>query len=219
MLIANGVDVDARDEIGATCLHYLATALGDGLESALRAGADVNARDNNNMTPLHYAMVKQQSYSSVFVNAVILLFFGADIHAADNDGTTICHAATKWVTHVYDLQVRLLLPALLLLGADFDAPNNNGVTPRMLASEPTKADFDIMRKFFVGIVRRRAFQVCLGLQSLRINSLQTCEILMQACGPFAVAVPFHAWWKIATTVKHFHAAQQPANSNRNVMNE
>ncbi|MCA0328160.1 MAG: hypothetical protein LCH89_21565, partial [Proteobacteria bacterium] len=55
------------------------------------------------------------------------------------------------------------------------------------------------------VVRRRAFDVCVGLQSLRINALQMCEILVHACGPVAPLVAFHHWWKIATTVKHFRS--------------
>jgi hypothetical protein len=52
-------------------------------------------------------------------------------------------------------------------------------------------------------VRERALQVCIGLQSLELSALQMCEIMLFACGPIAPMIPFHLWWKIATTVKHF----------------
>jgi hypothetical protein len=52
-------------------------------------------------------------------------------------------------------------------------------------------------------VRQRALQVCVGLQSLRLDALQMCEILQRSCGHVARLIPFHLWWKIATTVKHF----------------
>jgi hypothetical protein len=52
-------------------------------------------------------------------------------------------------------------------------------------------------------VRHRALELCIGLQSLRIDAFQMCEILRFACGAVAQLIPFHIWWKIATTVKHF----------------
>jgi hypothetical protein len=60
-------------------------------------------------------------------------------------------------------------------------------------------------KMRLELIRDRALQVCIGLQSLRIDALQMCEILQQACfgGRLAQLIPFHIWWKIATTVKHF----------------
>lgn len=51
-------------------------------------------------------------------------------------------------------------------------------------------------------VRYRALEICIGLQSLRLAALQTCEILQVSCGPISHLVPFHQWWLIATTVKH-----------------
>jgi hypothetical protein len=55
----------------------------------------------------------------------------------------------------------------------------------------------------IDFVSDRARQVCIGLQSLRIDALQMCEVLQFACGAIAPLIPFHIWWKIATTVKHF----------------
>jgi hypothetical protein len=40
---------------------------------------------------------------------------------------------------------------------------------------------------------------------MRLDALQMCEILQQACGPVAPLIAFHHWWKIATTVKHFNS--------------
>jgi hypothetical protein len=58
-------------------------------------------------------------------------------------------------------------------------------------------------KVRLDFVRNRAMEVCIGLQSLRLDALQVCEILQLACGPLARLIAFHQWWKIATTVKHF----------------
>jgi hypothetical protein len=49
----------------------------------------------------------------------------------------------------------------------------------------------------------RAFQICVGLQSFRLNALQLCEILMHSFGALGSLIAFHQWWAIATTVKHF----------------
>ena len=68
-------------------------------------------------------------------------------------------------------------------------------------------EFDIERreiaKTRLDFVRERALQVCIGLHSRGLDALQMCEILMYACGTLASVIPFHHWWTIATTVKHF----------------
>ena len=58
-------------------------------------------------------------------------------------------------------------------------------------------------KVRLDLVRHRASQVCIGLQSSRLGALEICEILLHACGPVAPSIAFHQWWSIATTVKHF----------------
>jgi hypothetical protein len=102
--------------------------------------------------------------------------------------------------------------ALLAAGADLDAADNFGNTSRQSLArggatiDPDKVEAahrDIARTR-IDFVRYRACGVCVGLQSLRIDALQMCEILQFACGPAAPLIPFHIWWKIATTVKHFH---------------
>jgi len=100
---------------------------------------------------------------------------------------------------------------LLAAGADLDVADNAGATARqVLARRGRTIDPDQVEaarrdiaKTRVDVVRCRAVQVCIGLQSLRIDALQMCEMLPLACGPVAPLIPFHIWWKIATTVKHF----------------
>jgi ankyrin repeat protein len=53
------------------------------------------------------------------------------------------------------------------------------------------------------LVRARGVEVCIGLQSLRLDALQLCEIMTHSCAPAAKHVPFHELWNIATMVKHF----------------
>jgi hypothetical protein len=49
----------------------------------------------------------------------------------------------------------------------------------------------------------RALEVCIGLQSLRIDALANVRNPAVCVWPVAQLIPFHIWWKIATTVKHF----------------
>lgn len=60
----------------------------------------------------------------------------------------------------------------------------------------------------VELIAKRALQVCVGLHFLRLDALQMCEVLIYSCGPMGNLVPFHIWWKIATTVKHFRQRKQ-----------
>lgn len=71
------------------------------------------------------------------------------------------------------------------------------------ADQVEKARHNIA-KVRLDFVRDRALEVCIGLELLRLDALQMCEILQHACGPIARLVAFHHWWKIATAVKHFH---------------
>lgn len=96
-------------------------------------------------------------------------------------------------------------------GADLDAADERGKTPRQFLAErqvtvdPQQVESarrDIARTR-LDFVRDRAMQVCIGLQPLQLDALQLCEILRFACGPLARLITFHQWWKIVTTVKHF----------------
>lgn len=55
----------------------------------------------------------------------------------------------------------------------------------------------------LALLRRRGFEVCVGLQALDMSALQLCEILSCAFAPLESMVPFHNVWKVVTTVKHF----------------
>jgi hypothetical protein len=99
---------------------------------------------------------------------------------------------------------------LLAAGADLDAADDGETARQVLARRGWTIDPDEVEaarrdiaKARIDFVRDRALQVCIGLQSLRIDALQMCEILQFACGRVAPLIPFHIWWKIATTVKHF----------------
>ena len=70
-LIESGVDVDSKDDLGRTPLHYAKN--GAVAELLVSLGADVNAKAVDDMTPLHYARDAK--------TAELLLSRGARINA------------------------------------------------------------------------------------------------------------------------------------------
>jgi hypothetical protein len=53
------------------------------------------------------------------------------------------------------------------------------------------------------LLKLRSFEVCVGLQSMELPALVTCEILAQSFGRQELLLKFHLLWTIATLVKHF----------------
>jgi ankyrin repeat protein len=194
-----GTGLEVHSRIDGTCLHSAASNMNVfAVRWLLNAGADANSLSSNGSTPLHNVVDRDC--------AVSLLAAGANVCARDNRGRTA-------LQRVMPIEMAAVHP-LIAAGADLDAVDNDGKTARqMLArrgwtSDPDKVEVarrDIA-KMRLDFVRYRAIQVCIGLQSLRVNALQMCEILLFACGALAAQlIPFHIWWKIATTVKHFRS--------------
>jgi hypothetical protein len=52
------------------------------------------------------------------------------------------------------------------------------------------------------LIRARAFEICVALDSLELPALLMCMILDVACAPFAVCVPLHTKWDFVVAVKH-----------------
>ena len=91
-LIANGANVNAKNNNGATPLH--SAAWENATETAallLKNGADVNAKSNNGQTPLHSA-----AWENATETAALLLKNGADVNAKDKDGVTPLDFASYW---------------------------------------------------------------------------------------------------------------------------
>jgi ankyrin repeat protein len=206
---ACGVDLEARNERGDTCMH-LANRFGndDALSFFIAAGANLQALDNLARTPLHSVCDEACT--------ILLLAAGADVHARDVYGRTPSLKTALNESQRPVPVVRSIVNVMLAADADLDAVDRNGRTARQVLLADSQMTFDDAQpskevaaarrriaKARLDFVRLRAWQVCIGLQSRGLDALQTCEILLHACGPVAPVVAFHHWWKIATTVKHF----------------
>lgn len=198
-----GVDINAVDSRRHSALHESvfkrdATAL----RVLIELGADIEARDGHGLTALNLAAGIDRD-DDVLVE--LLLATGADVHSTDNYRQKPCHKAAHGCTS---------LCLILAVGGvgDLDLQCNSGSTPRSIAVShgavlPTAAEIDTGRQRIartqLSFVRQRAFEICVGLQSLRLSALQLCEILIHSCGRLGSLIAFHQWWEIATAVKHF----------------
>lgn len=113
------------DQAGRTPLHYAALeGRVDDLQRMIADGADVGATDNALMTPLHMACQQGQvDAAAALVNA------GAPVNASDAHGNGPLWRAVFAFKQGGPELVRLLLDA----GADSDAVNKAGSSPRDLA--------------------------------------------------------------------------------------
>jgi ankyrin repeat protein len=204
-LVECGVDLEARawDAGNATCSDIAAEGRNTAaLRFFVLAGIDVDAADKDDGEPLLHTAVNGGSVKCM----MLLLAAGADVTARNRHGQTACHLAV-----MSEETMMSSVPLMLAAGADLDAVDSFGQTPREVLAEheliftPKEVERARRRiaKMRLDFVRNRAREVCIGLQSLRLDALQLCEILMHACGPLARLIAFHQWWKIATAVKHF----------------
>jgi ankyrin repeat protein len=207
----HGVDVNALDIVRRTCLHIAANCgQHEQVRWLVNAGADIECVDMSGRTPLFGACGHED-----LDGALALIAVGANVHQRDTDSCTPLHYLATHSRRPSSIIVRMKLAALLAAGGDFDARNDKGETPRMLAnargfSTPSASEIDLARRQIsaaqLAFVRERAFAVCVGLQPLQLDALQMCEILLHACAyssPVSLSIPFHRWWQLATTVKHF----------------
>lgn len=210
-LVECGVDLNATEQYGFTPSSF---AIDHGRADLLRlfidSGADVWSTCEDGLHLLHIAAQGRDARCTLMLLAV-----GVDVHARCRSLSTACQRA---VIRSASPRFNASLTALMAAGADFDEPlpesfgfAGDKATPRrsladagvVIADDDVDAARRAIANLRLGWVRPRALQVCIGLQSRGLDALQTCEILVHACGPAAPMIPFHIWWKIATTVKHF----------------
>ena len=153
-LLANGAEVNAKNDNGWTPLHGAATKNASEAAAVLLAnGAEVNAKRENGWTPLYLAAHENASeaaavllangaevnvtsngwtplYMVAFRNAseaaAVLLANGAEVNVKDNDGWTPLH----WAAFRNASEAAAVL---LANGAEVNAKNNDGETPLDLA--------------------------------------------------------------------------------------
>ncbi len=116
-VIDQGVDVNARDDVGKTALHWVAQAKPEVITTLLTSGADVNAKDKWDRTPLHFVAA-----TGSLENIRLLLGAGAEVNAKTANDWTPIHGAAKFGAAQ---NVTVLLEA----GADATAKTEMGETP------------------------------------------------------------------------------------------
>ena len=119
-LIDTGTDVNARDDVGRSALHWAAGAAPEVIVALLQVGADVHAGDQYQRTPLHFV-----SATGSAENIRLLLQAGADVNARTANDWTPLHGVAKFGTPE---NVALLLAA----GADGAARTQMGETAFVL---------------------------------------------------------------------------------------
>jgi ankyrin repeat protein len=206
VLVSSGVDLNARDSFGNTCCHTFLDrfvyAERKNLIWLIDSGVDLEVVNSVGHTPLHRACMQANG------SAIFLVAAGADVHKLTGNGDTACHLALARVEQSEAVELIYVLHAV---GASIDVPNQTGDTVRQLLAErkvtirPRKLESTLraMVRLRLDFVRKRALQICIALQSLRLDALQMCEILVHACGAVAPVIRFHHWWNIVTAVKHY----------------
>ncbi len=140
-LIAQGADLNAKDEKGQTPLHLLNLARNGKLVPFLIShGADVNARNQSGKTPLMIAAERGEEY---FVN--LLVHNGADISATDNEGRTALQLAEA-NGHTGTIE-------LLRQHGTIEEPSatpDNPETTRSLHQAAADGDLEMIKKLLAG---------------------------------------------------------------------
>jgi ankyrin repeat protein len=130
-LIAAGANIHAKDDEGTTVLHVAVRHRRIELcRYLLDIGADVNAKSCHG-TPLHVcaSIGESDMKDGVFQ---LLLDSGVDLHAVDDKGRTVLHAAADRV--YYDPYiVNTTLAFLVKAGARVGDVDHDGYTPLLLA--------------------------------------------------------------------------------------
>jgi ankyrin repeat protein len=193
LLVDYGADVEARYDDGWSVLHNAAE--NDELEQVrwlvAVAGADVDARtDGHLMTPLMCAGKNTDV-------ARFLLACRADVNLVDSEGMTALELTD---VDAYDEDDHSCAALLYAAGA---TQRTFSVSP--LDLEPAiEAGRRAVAHEQIALIRRRASEICIALQSLGLPAWVTLQVLEFACEPLACCVRLGAKWALVTKVKHFN---------------
>jgi ankyrin repeat protein len=130
-ILARGVDVNRRNEVGVTPLIHAAigpnAVAAESVRLLIEAGAEVDRAEDYGSTPLMYAVTRGNDEA-----ASCLLAAGADPNAKSHTGVTALHAAAG-------RDDPAILRVLLQAGADPSARDLQGSTPLDYAVECNNA--------------------------------------------------------------------------------
>ncbi|TBY71898.1 ankyrin repeat domain-containing protein [Rhizobium leguminosarum] len=90
LLLANGADINARNDEGISILHIITDP--EAVNLLIKKGADIEARDNRGRTPLIVQMLNRQNGPDVIA---ALLENGANPNAKDDSGVTALDIARQ----------------------------------------------------------------------------------------------------------------------------
>jgi len=137
--IANGVDVNAKNNDGWTALHMAARFGQKEIGELLIAeGADVNAKNNYGWTALYIAASNYRGNKEV---VELLISEGADVNAKDDRGRAPLHGAA------FDGH-KEVVELLISEGADVNAKDDRGGTPLDAAEEEEKRNWTLLGSAF-----------------------------------------------------------------------
>jgi len=137
-LLDAGANPNLRDHHGRTPTHLFLTApwpwrdANECIALLVKAGADLSAKDDEGKTPLHYLASLGSQNPMFFMRGLsnTLTEARVDVGARDRAGDTPLHNAARTGTRdVFDWLVKQ--------GADLDATNNSGETPRLMTARST----------------------------------------------------------------------------------
>jgi ankyrin repeat protein len=133
LLVAHGAEVNEKDEVGVTPLHYAAAdGLSGAVELLIAKGADVNAKTLQDCWRGSFQMPESVRVGTTALHAAaaegdvnsvqVLLVHGAQVDARDEAGCTPLHYATRRAN-------ARVIELLVAKGADVNAQDREGVAP------------------------------------------------------------------------------------------
>jgi cytohesin len=227
-LIDMGADFDRPDRASVTPLQFAIAARNEGtVEILLAAGARWDPAlpeysllhscfksFGDRITPRMVRILMTTGVVDINERVDSLTACDIAVGCENRDCLLTLLAVGATPTDVRDWTMKSSPVCALLLAAGCNVMTTRWSQMRMLclASETSSTDDElpsvsaarvVLAQARLDLVRARGTEVCIGLQSLRLDALQLCEIIWHACASAAVHVPFHELWAVAVAAKHF----------------